>query len=196
MIGFEREDDEIVRYYEKIAPADQFGIWGTELMLRLPLKTAERFMKKDHGWTEETWQKSMLKKDHESIVNEVEDYFQFAWEKAVGHRGVSANRSVIHYLAWSWLLNDMELFKFLMEPHNYANYGCPMLLAVAHKYELLDLLPSNPLDYEVFMNMAQGRPCLGSSCSRGCGRGKPGEFRPIALLVPPNGKVSGLILPK
>lgn len=195
MIGFERENEEIVRYYEKIRPADQFGIWGTELMLRLPLKEAEKFMKKDHGWTEETWSKSMLKKDHESIVNEVEDLFQFAWEKAVGHRGISANASITHYLAFMWLLNDMEMFAYLMNGKNYANYGCPMLLAVAHKYELLDLLPSNPVDYEAFINMASGRPCF-KNCQRGCGVGRPVEFRPMSILVPPNGKIASLVFPK
>ncbi len=182
MLGFEREDDEIVRYYEKVAKGDVFGIWGTELLLRVPLKDAEKFMKRDHGWTEESWEKSRLKKDHESVVNEMEDFFQFAWEKAVGHRGISANRSIVHYLIWSWLINDMELMAYLM--------NC--LLAVAQKYEFLDLMPTNPLDYEVFMNMAQGRACVGV-CQRGCGRGRPLEFRPLSILVPANGK---LLAPK
>lgn len=196
MIGFEREDDEITRYYEKIASHDIYGVWGTELLLRLPLKKAAPFMKADHGWEEESWQKSMLKKDHESVVAEMEDYFQFAIEKAITHRGLSSSRTVVYYLAWSWLLNDMELFKYLMDDRNYANYGCPLLLAVAQKYGMLDLLPSNAIDYEVFMNMAQGRVC-GPLCQGGCGRGNPQSFRPMGILVPPNGKVSPtLILPK
>lgn len=195
MIGFEREDDEIVRYYEKIRANDIFGVWGTELLLRVPLSKAIPLMKSDHGWTEETWEKAKLKKDHETIVGEMEDYFQFGTEKALGHRGLSASRSVHHYLAWCWLINDMELFAYLMNDKNYANYGCPMLLAVAQKYDMLDLLPSNRIDYDVFMNMAQGRPCS-DLCPGGCGQGTPGAFRPLAILVPPNGAVKNLILPK
>lgn len=193
MIGFEREHDEITRYYEKVAANDIFGVWGTELLMRVPLEKATRFMKTDHGWTPETWERAQLKKDHESLVAEMEDYFQFAWEKAVGHRGVSASRTVQHYMAWAWLLNDMELMAYLMEPANYPNYGCPMLLAIAQVYDMMDLLPSNTLDYEVFMNMAQGRMCLGV-CDRGCGHGNPSQLRPMSILTPPN--ALKLIVPK
>lgn len=193
MIGFEREDDEILRYYEKVQPHDMFKVWGTELLLRVPLDKAEKFMTKDHGWTPETWEKSMLKKDHESVLAEMEDYFQFATEKAITHRGLSASRSIAHYLCWSWLMNDMELFGYLMEDGNYPNYGCPQLLAVAHKHDMLDLLPDNVYDREVFMNMAVGQPCS-KLCPGGCGRGNPGFFRPIEMVPP--AKKAGLIVPK
>lgn len=191
MIGFEREEEEIVRYYERVQPHDVFGVWGTELLLRLPLRKAERFLAQDHGWTPETWEKSRQKKDHESVVAEMEDYFQIAWEKAVAHHGRYASRSVHYYLAWTWLLDDMELFAYLMDPRNYPNYGCPLLLAVAQKYDMLDLMPSNAIDYEVFMRMAQGQIC-GGLCNGLCGKGTPGFFRPLPpLTAPPR-----LVLPK
>lgn len=195
MIGFEREDDEILRYYERVQPHDQFGVWGTELLLRLPLRKAERFMAQDHGWVPETWEKAMRKKDHESLVEELEDYFQDACEHSICHRGIHASRTVVYYLAWAWLLNDMELFAYLMEPRNYPNYGAPMLMAVAQKYEMLDLMPSNKIDFEVFARMAAGQVCS-ELCNGGCGMGSPGQFRPASILVPPNGTVPSLILPK
>lgn len=188
MIGFERDDDEIIRYYQKIKPHDAWGIFGTEFLIRVPLAKAERFMSKDHGWTPETWEAAMHKKDHESVVAEIEDFFQFAWEKAITHRGLSSSKSIHYFLSWAWLLNDMELFAYLMAPQNYANYGCPMLLAVAQKYELMEFLPDNKYDREVFMRMAKGQVCS-DICPGGCGLSAPGEFRPMGLILPPGIKV-------
>lgn len=194
MIGFEREDDEILRYYERVQPHDIFGIWGTELLLRLPLAKAGKFMKPDHGWTPETWEKAFLKKDHDSILNEMEDLFQFAIEKSITHRGNGASRCVVNYLVYAWLLNDMELFAYLMEGRNYPNYGAPMFLAVAQKYDCMDLLPMNKIDHDVFMRMSKGQICS-ELCNGGCRVGAPGQFRPLGLILPPNGGTQ-LVTPK
>lgn len=191
MIGFEREDDEILRYYERVQPNDVFGVWGTELLLRLPLNKATRFLAPDHGWTPETWEKAMLKKDHESVLAEMEDYFQFGVEKAITHKGLSASRSVHHYLAWAWMIKDMEVFAYFMDPRNYPNYGAPMLLMFAQKYELMDYLPENVYDREVFMRMAHGQRCS-DLCPGGCGLGTPQQFRQMNVLLP----TSALIVPK
>lgn len=190
---FQRDDEEIVRYYEKIQPHDHFGIWGTELLLRVPLAKAERMMQKDHGWTEETWARAQKKKDFESVLADMEDFFQFATERAVAHRGLTASQSIVKYMAWSWLINDMELFAYLMNGKNYPNYGCPMLLAVAQKHDMMDLMPMNPVDYQVFMRMSRGQIC-GSLCNGGCGHGQPVQFRPLDILLPPNGQVQNRIV--
>lgn len=186
---FERDDEEIVRYYERVRPADTFGIWGTELLIRLPLHKASPFMAKDHGWNTDTWTKAFRKKDSESILQEIEDFFQFAWEKSIFHHGVAASMTIHHYLAWFWLNGDMELFKYAMNPKNFCNYGCPVLLAIAQKYDLMDLLPDKPRWREVFMNMAAGKPCSQFICPGGCGEGNPQQYRPMNLLVPPNGQM-------
>jgi hypothetical protein len=193
MIGFERENDEIVRYYNGIAEHDRFGVWGTELLLRLPLRMAIPYMTTDHGWNEDTWARQMFKKDHESVYNEIEDYFQFAWEIAIEHREMASLRSIHHFLAWSWLLNDSELSKFLSDPRNYPNFGCPMILGVAQQYDLMDLLPTRKEHYEVFMLMASGKPCV-EKCEHGCVVGYPRQIKPLDIAVPPNGQ--SLILPK
>lgn len=190
----ERDEDEIVRYYQRVQPHDVFGIWGTELLLRVPLKRAIPFMAEDHGWDEESWAKASKRSDKESIVWEMEEYFQFAVEKAITHSGAAASRSVHHYLAWTWLIKDLELFAYLMEPRNYPNYGCPLLLAVAQKYEIMELLPDNKIDREVFSRMANGQVC-GSLCNGGCRPSAPTQFRQMQVLLP-GGQSKGLILPK
>ncbi len=189
MKDFEREDDEILRYYEKVKINDPFHIWGTEFLLRVPLEKAEKFMSPDHGWTPETWEKSMMKKDHQSLVFEIEDYFQFSWELALAHNGMGCSKSLHHYMAWAWLLNDMELFDFCMHKSNFINFLCPVILSVGQLYELTGVLPEQQLDQFVFNNMAQGKPCL-PNCQRGCGVGQPKLLRPFDF------KSKSLILPK
>lgn len=187
-----RDDEEIVRYYENVKANDVFGVWGTELLMRVPFSKALRFLKADHGWDEESWEKSRLKNTKEQIMWEMEDYFQFALEKAITHRGLSASRTVHHYMVWAWLINDMELFAYFMDGRNYPNYGAPLLLAYAQKYEALDLVPDNLLDREVFLRMARGEMCS-DMCPGGCGRGRPAQFREFKGLPPPQVK---LIIPK
>lgn len=182
-MSFERGEDEIIRYYEKIRPSDLLGIWGTELLMRVSFEKAKRFMKQDSGWERETWDKHMLKKDRVSVINEMEDMFQFAVEKSIFHHHQGAVATVVHYLAWAWLLNDMEIFAYLMDGRNYANFGAPMFLAVGQKYEMLDLLPDKETDKTSFLNMANGRQC-NDFCIHGCRKGQPKFFREKKVVVP------------
>jgi hypothetical protein len=50
--------------------------------------------------------------DLEAIRGEMKEYLEFAWEKAEGHRGLSALRSITRMRAWLWLLKDEELLRF------------------------------------------------------------------------------------
>lgn len=69
----------------------------------------------------------------EEIIRQMKDYFDFAVDKALGQRGISASRSIAHYKAWIWLLGDDE---FLQEIENseYAPYGVPILTKIGKKY--------------------------------------------------------------
>ena len=67
----------------------------------------------------------------EEIKKEASEYMPFAWEKANGCRGISAGRSIAHYIAWLWLLgedfDDMEDYEF---------YGKPQLIRVCEYFGL------------------------------------------------------------
>lgn len=175
-----RSDEEIIRYYRKIQPFDFFGIWGTEFLMRLPLHRATAFMKPDHGWTEETWAKAQMKKDRESIVDEMEDYFQDAVEKVLRHTKFCLT-ALDHYRAWTWLLADMDIFAYITDDKNFPNFGAPMIAAVMQKYEFDYLLPDEEIRKSSFQNMANGKKC-NEFCVNGCHNGRPNAFQKTLIL--------------
>lgn len=72
---------------------------------------------------EELWEKDRLK-TRQDVVNKMKNYLDFAWEKANDERGLSADRSIQHYIAWSWLIDD-ELYNKLVHMYEteYGEYG-------------------------------------------------------------------------
>lgn len=83
----------------------------------------------------------------DQVIGEMREYMPFAFEKALRHR------------AWLWLLGDDELVAFIDGDH-YANYGVPVLKAVARKYAF----PAPP----EIERWADGEPCR-PGCQAGCG---------------------------
>ena len=86
----------------------------------------------------------------------------FACEKASGHRGISASRSIEHFRNWLWLLGDDELLEFSGGDNNYINCGAPILKAIADKYRF------DWPDDDGLNRMARGEPCV-DGCVEGCG---------------------------
>jgi len=68
------------------------------------------------------WEPDLV--DNESVLKECKDYMSFAWGKANNCRGISANRSIMHYQAWLWLLGE-DQFDALFD--DYEFYGKPQL---------------------------------------------------------------------
>jgi hypothetical protein len=174
-----RSDEEIIRYYGIIERFDFFGVWGTELLLRLPLQKAIPFMKGDHGWDEESWSRTKRKRDKTSLIDEMEDYIQDAIDKAVSHKK-SCVVSLDYYRAWAWLLKDMDLFSYLIDGRNFPNFGAPMLYAVIEKYSLQDLLPDDEIKRTQFLNMALGKKC--NNLCPSCGEGRPSMVQKSLIL--------------
>ena len=71
-----------------------------------------------------------------NVIKVMKDYISFAWEKANGKRGISANRSIDHFKGWLWLLGDEEGIEYLKT--NYAPYGKPGLAYICKKYEFIN----------------------------------------------------------
>ena len=68
-----------------------------------------------------------VNRDPEAVRKVARDYLDFAWEKANNCRGISAGRSIDHFIAWMWLSGDEDC----MEGVEYRNYGKQILVAVS-----------------------------------------------------------------
>lgn len=67
----------------------------------------------------------------ENIINEMQGYIDFAFEKAHGNRGISASRSMWKFEKWLWVLEDNKI-----DCSNYHDYGISNLEKIAEKYDL------------------------------------------------------------
>ncbi len=64
------------------------------------------------------------------------EYLSFAFDKANNQRSISASRSVMPYIAWTWLCGDRE-FSAKVETateEDFAPYGKPVLRMIAEHY--------------------------------------------------------------
>jgi len=67
----------------------------------------------------------------EAVLERLKEDLEFAFEKATGKRGISASLMCDVVKMWMWVLDDP-----LADAENYAQYGLPILKAVALKYGL------------------------------------------------------------
>jgi len=152
-----KTQEEIMLRIDEIGDNDFLGFETTDLYSALTKANAiEMLIRKNPD--AESIEKDLadyeqIYRTNEDIIEQMKKYMSFAVEKAVNHRGISASRSVAHYRAWTWLINDSETFEFLSDGSNYQNYGAPMLKYVAEKYDIP--IPEN----QTFIEMAQGRKC-------------------------------------
>lgn len=109
---------------------DIFGFTAGVLVGFLEAENAKELYELDMDFAD--WKPES--QDRKKIIKRMREYMSFAWEKAIDERGLSANRSVIKFRAWLWMLNDSELLEFLDDSDNYPQYGKPMLAKVSEKY--------------------------------------------------------------
>lgn len=122
-----RTQNEIVARIEQRKAADPFGFEWPFYVGALDWAHAKPYLKegaKESGWK---------RQDDAEVRAEAIDYMEFAWDKANGCRGLSAGRSLSHYIAWLWLLGDDELWPTLTD---YQYYGKDELRSIC---EYLDL---------------------------------------------------------
>jgi len=94
-------------------------------------------------------------------------YLDFAAEKALAHRGISAERSTIKLREYAWLLGRDDIVQ-AMDNADYPQYGVPKVKAFA---DGMGWTPNGLSTAEVieFERMAQGRYCT-DDCVGGCGQ--------------------------
>ena len=118
-----RSTEEIVARVEAVQAT---GAWldfeSPDLIGYLPFEAAKPFLKdgvKAEDWTPDT---------DVPPLDRARDYLPFAWEKANGNRGLSADRSVQHLRAWLWLAGYDVSADF---DRRYAYYGKPCLVVAS-----------------------------------------------------------------
>jgi hypothetical protein len=152
-----RTQDEIVQRIRDTRDDDWAGFRAEVLLSRLDFEHAREFLKPTA--TPAEWAKDP---PPESVEEEARDYMAFAWGKAIGHRGISAGRSIDKIGEFLWLLGrDDTLERF--EQADYAQYGAPALALACR--EMGWPIPED----EATQRMIRGEPCR-PDCYEGCGR--------------------------
>ncbi len=127
-----RTQDEILNQYHARKDGDVLGFEVQEYLFHLDYDHVKEFLKE--GVTEKEWGLQPCTRD--AVLAKMKDYMEFAWDKANNRRGISANRSVMHYIAWIWLAGDDEFFKEINSDfeNDYHFYGKPILEKICKKY--------------------------------------------------------------
>lgn len=150
-----RTVEEIRAQFEVLKNQDPLGMTHGDLVVYLP-----------EAWTNGTISDE-YKKDHqleapptpEAALAMAREYLGFAFEKAINHRGLSANRSVNHLINWAFLARRDDLYEFAVNEDNYRCYGVPIL-----KHFAGELGFPIPPEAEAWQD---GEPCQ-PGCQSGC----------------------------
>ena len=155
-----RTQEEIaIRFKERQAEEDTlFDFYPEVLLEHMDFGHAKSHLK--DGVTESEWTDARGEVSYESVKDEMEKYLEFAWSKALDHRGLSAMRSIQKLSAYCWLLGNDECVEYLAGPR-YAPYGGPMLKFVSDTFGFL--FPES----EEALRLAQGLSCI-PLCDEGC----------------------------
>lgn len=129
-----KTQEEIVKRIEERKPGDVFGFEVDEYFIYLDYEHAKPYLVEEAVAKE--WDEATPDLTRESIVSRMKDYMPFAVEKANNRRGLSAQRSIMHYLAWIWLAGDDDLLKSILEDYHdrYSSYGKSILEKIRKFY--------------------------------------------------------------
>ena len=118
-----RTQEEILERIESRKEDDMLGFEVYEYINALDFDHAKPYLVP--GVTAEQW-KVETKED---TLKRAKEYMPFAIGKAEDQRGISANRSIMHYIAWLWLLEEDSLLQKVEYEYetNYHSYGMPIL---------------------------------------------------------------------
>lgn len=121
-----RTQEQITEQIEKRKEADILGFETVEYLRFLDYEHVKSYLKE--GVKPEDWTPDENSK--ETILKIMLDYMPFAWKKAKNCRGISASRSISHFKAWIWMLND----GFGFSDDDYCFYGKDLLRKICKQY--------------------------------------------------------------
>jgi hypothetical protein len=116
-----RSQEDIVKRFEERKDDDLLGFEITEYIFAMDLGHAAPYLNDGViDWKAET---------KEETLEKAKKYMSFAAGKAEDERGISANRSIQHYIAWLWLLEEDDLLEWVVHEYdtNYHDYGIHIL---------------------------------------------------------------------
>lgn len=145
-------------------PKSFFGFDAEVYLNYLDFEHAKPFLKEEflaNPDAEKEWNAQRSDLTEERVKTDMREYMEFAWGKAIDHRGLSANRSIDKMMALLFVLGDDE-FAEKVEATPYPQYGAPKLALICEKYGFP--MPDSPMA----VNMAKGLPCH-PGCDNGCG---------------------------
>ena len=124
-----RTQDEIVNRYEERKDGDPLGFEIDEYLVAMDFEHAKPYLVADADpmkWETRT----------RDPVEKMKEYMPFAIGKAEDQRGISANRSIQHYIAWLWLEGEEELLAKVEQMYetNYHDYGMPILMLIKEHF--------------------------------------------------------------
>lgn len=127
----------IVERYKARAANDMFGWEASEYLRALDFDHVKPLLKpeaQEDPKVKDGWAADLTTRD--AVLKCMESYMSFAFDKANSQRGLSANRSVLHYIAWVWLTGDEDFAKEVETEYeaSYQFYGKPILRKICEKY--------------------------------------------------------------
>ena len=109
---------------------DFFGVKRGVLICFMKHEFAKEFLKEEFkNQNPDEFNQDIKKVTKENVFQAILDYLPFAWEKADDKRGISVSRSIAHFKALLWLLDDGGLEA--MEAESYESYGVPKLIYIS-----------------------------------------------------------------
>lgn len=144
-----RSSSDIRSFYESVAGDDVLGFARDVLVLHMDYDDARPWLKPDVE--ESDWHP--LTRDPDAVLAELREYLDFAWTKAIDHRGISASRSIDKLRALAWLAG-LDAAVAEMDAAGYGPYGAPKLAALSRAVEVP--IPAG----DMARRMAAGEPCV------------------------------------
>lgn len=123
-----RSQEEIVDRIESRADGDPLGFETSEYVDYLDFDHARQYLEETvtaEQWAEAT---AVTASPKEAMVA----YMDFAFGKAHGERGISAERSIAHMVAWAWLSGDEDLLDYITTAP-YRGYGLSILRGICQR---------------------------------------------------------------
>lgn len=125
--------EQIVARLEYRKQDDPFAFEVVDYLSWLDYAHAKPYLK--DTVTESKWEQDRQPLTRENVLQRMEEYMPFAWDKARNKRGLSASRSVQHYIAWTWLIGDQD-FSEQIDKMPFNPYGEPALRAICERYNI------------------------------------------------------------
>lgn len=133
-----RTQEHILARIEERKKDDIMGFEWHEYTRAVNYENAKKYLDIDQSISEKRWKEYAPLTTQEKILDQIKIYMDFAWDKANNFRGISAERSIQHYIAWAWLHGDDEICAEITRQYkeNYEFYGKNILVYICEKYSI------------------------------------------------------------